>query len=91
MNPSERPAAVKLEEGAGDAAPMDHMPLVHEELYDLDNDPHEHHDLLPQAPPILDGLRQQLAAWTAASSAALPPPTINPADRERLRALGYVE
>jgi arylsulfatase A-like enzyme len=93
IEPSERAAALQAPE-TGDAATMpENAPLAREELYDLDADRAERHDLVGSAPPILSALRQQLAAQFADTSpvASSTAPTIGPADRERLRALGYVE
>ncbi|MBI3782377.1 MAG: sulfatase [Deltaproteobacteria bacterium] len=91
LAPDERTAAVQDQDSRAAEAIAPNAPLVREELYDLDSDPGEHHDLAPQSPPILETMRKQLASWAAAVASTTPPPTINAADRERLRALGYVE
>ncbi len=67
--------------------------LVSETLYDLIEDPHEQHDLAPEHPPVLEDLRQELARMLerfggeSKKGDAVP---LDPATRERLRALGYL-
>jgi arylsulfatase A-like enzyme len=64
-------------------------------LYDVLSDPHETRDVSTDFPDELRALRALLDAYAtdslppAASPAAAP--TIDPATRERLRALGYLE
>jgi len=68
-------------------------------LFDLASDPDEAHDLRATAPAELARLAEELRAWRAALT--LPAldaarrdggvPTIDPAARERLRALGYAQ
>jgi arylsulfatase A-like enzyme len=62
------------------------------ELYDLARDPEERTNLAATEPERLADMQARLDAWLATH--ALPPrpaATVSPADRERLRALGYVE
>lgn len=67
-------------------------------FFDLAVDPAERHDLAPLYPDRVKRLRGELDAWAsalglpaldAAVDAAAPP--MDPAARDRLRALGYVE
>ena len=60
------------------------------ELYDLDHDPAERDDRFGRAPEG-DRLVQALAAWRASVAAAAPAPGSDPALRQKLRALGYVD
>jgi arylsulfatase A-like enzyme len=68
-------------------------------FFDLAVDPDERHDLAPLYPDRVKRLRGELDMWTAtlalpaldAPIDAAPPPPMDPAARERLRALGYVE
>src|SRR5437773_511480 len=68
-----------------------HAPaLGRSELYDLARDPGEHQDRFGAVPQGA-ALGETLAAW---ETAAPPPPALtyyDPAFREKLRALGYVE
>lgn len=68
------------------------------ELYDLAADPGELTDLAAREPARVRELGARLDAWLVARGvapdgtvAAEPAPAVSPADRERLRALGYVE
>jgi arylsulfatase len=66
------------------------------ELYRLDTDPGELHDLLPERPEILGGLRARLRRLYPPDRPVLADPRarpaeLDPASRERLRALGYVD
>jgi arylsulfatase A-like enzyme len=68
-------------------------------LFDLDADPTEARDLAPAEPDAVARLRGELETWRAALGLAPldapvgggPAPEIDPAARERLRALGYVQ
>ena len=60
------------------------------ELYDLARDPAERNDRFGQAPEG-DTLVQALTAWRASVTAAAPAPGSDPALRQKLRALGYVD
>jgi arylsulfatase A-like enzyme len=68
----------------------------YENLYDLQNDPHEAHDVAAQYPQEMERLRNMLVAYesgepVAAAPAASAAPAIDAATRERLRALGYLK
>lgn len=61
-----------------------------EELYDLDVDPHETHDVARDQPAVLVEMRQALQAWkTTYVASAAPPVPVPPDVEEALRALGY--
>jgi len=61
----------------------------HEELYDLQRDPHEHQNLAGERPPARQALRGALDRLVAGQT--LQAPSDVPAEaRERLQALGYV-
>jgi hypothetical protein len=66
-----------------------------EELYDLERDPGESENLAGERPETLATMRAALAAARAsgkgAPSAAVTPAAVAPRNRERLKALGYVE
>lgn len=103
LAPVARPAAVAHQDRPspdGERRPFDLWgPVVHEELYDLAADPREQRNLVSTAPAKLDELRAFLAAYRARAQAAGADSTgnfpasqdLSPADRERLRSLGYVE
>ena len=59
------------------------------ELYDLDSDPAEQHDVAAQNPDLARSFRHQLAGWQGDASAAQPTRDIDPQVHERLRQLGY--
>jgi arylsulfatase A-like enzyme len=59
------------------------------ELYDLASDPDETVDLSRQEPQRVAELRKRLDGWVR--TGASTPRRIGPEDRERLRALGYVD
>jgi arylsulfatase A-like enzyme len=64
------------------------------ELYELESDPHEQHDLAEQRPLLLGYGRQSIRQWAAdvprpTGAAQGPAPTIGAETMERLRALGY--
>lgn len=62
------------------------------ELYDLARDPGERTNQLAAAPERASALAAQLAAWFRQHGAApRAPAAVSPEERERLRALGYVE
>jgi arylsulfatase A-like enzyme len=63
------------------------------ELYDLAHDPGERSNLAAAEPERAVAMGARLDAWQAAHAvrADAPAPAVAPADRERLRALGYVE
>lgn len=68
-----------------------------DELYDLVNDSEERRNLIAQEPQVAERLRSQLqvriARLQALSPKALPPvppPSLDQATQERLRALGYL-
>jgi arylsulfatase A-like enzyme len=61
-------------------------------LYDLTNDPQERHDLSNEKPLLVLSHRERLNALSAAlAAAAAPQRELSAEDRERLRALGYLE
>lgn len=59
------------------------------ELYDLAADPGETRDLAAAHPERLAAARARLAAWQRGAAAAPDGEALDPATRERLRALGY--
>jgi arylsulfatase A-like enzyme len=66
------------------------------ELYDLAQDPAERTDLSAVETSRVTDMKARLDTWMAAhalapNTAPPPPPAISPADRGRLRALGYIE
>jgi tetratricopeptide (TPR) repeat protein len=60
-----------------------------DELYDLQNDPHEQTSIAPARPQIRQAMRGAIDRLIAGTSLAAPE-TVTAADRERLAALGYV-
>jgi len=97
LPPEERPAAAHVENQlrASGAPGTDPCGLVvHEELYELDRDPREQRNRAHDAPAVLARLRAALAPTLAACRASHAPGTgAGPSaeDRQRLRALGYLE
>jgi len=62
------------------------------ELFDLERDPAERTNLAGEMPERVEALRGLIAAWRARHDPERrAPPPIPEADRERLRAMGYVE
>jgi arylsulfatase A-like enzyme len=61
-----------------------------EEIYDHRTDPRESHNLAAKNPDALADLRRALADFMAKPGAQNPPSEMSDAERERLRALGYV-
>jgi arylsulfatase A-like enzyme len=65
------------------------------ELFDLGRDPDERTNLASTEPARLADMQARLDAWLAAhgvaNGAPVPPPVVSPSDRDRLRALGYIE
>jgi arylsulfatase A-like enzyme len=61
------------------------------ELYDLAADPGERRDLHDPADASEAAMRKRLAAAVGGARRAAEPATIDPANRDRLRALGYVK
>ncbi|MBM4269773.1 MAG: hypothetical protein FJ144_24755 [Deltaproteobacteria bacterium] len=65
------------------------------ELYDLEADPLEEKNLIEEMPERADEMAKQLATWRAAHAekGAVAPPRqeVSEGDREKLRALGYVD
>ena len=65
------------------------------ELYDLEQDPHEEHDLSSDRPELVASLKSKLEAWQSARTGVAAGQATNPLldreAREQLRALGYVE
>jgi arylsulfatase A-like enzyme len=67
------------------------------ELYDLAHDPEERRNVAATEPARLAEMQARLDAWMAAHGVAagsappVPVPAVAPADRDKLRALGYVE
>ena len=60
------------------------------ELYDLRADPGEDHDVATAHPDAVAAARARLAEWESAHpERGRPPADVSPAERERLRALGY--
>jgi arylsulfatase A-like enzyme/Tfp pilus assembly protein PilF len=64
------------------------------ELYDLQDDPNEQHNLYPQRRELGDRMATALTAleghMPAAAADAKPTPEVDPDARERLAALGYI-
>jgi arylsulfatase A-like enzyme len=60
-------------------------------LYDLEADPEELQDLAEQKPLRVLALRQRANALTESLAAAAPIQELSDEDRERLRALGYLD
>jgi arylsulfatase len=64
-------------------------------LYDLRNDPAERVDLAPVEPEVAGTLSERLVRWIAAVGSETAPETgrwaLDPATREQLEALGYIE
>ena len=64
------------------------------ELYDLDRDPHEEHNLVGERRLVADQMQARLqklhAQFSAAGPSSLPAPAVDPEVRARLAALGYV-
>jgi arylsulfatase len=70
---------------------------AHAELYDVDADPGEAHDLAATRPDVARDLRERVQAWLAdqhrrgtAVAAAAKPVALDPLVESQLRALGYV-
>ena len=61
------------------------------ELFNLDDDPGERRNLYGSFPDVVEELRASLGAWRQAFDRNVRPGSLSPEDRERLRALGYVE
>lgn len=66
------------------------------ELYDLHRDPAETENIAAQHPAVVDRLGAVLAKWYQGGprwteGEAIDPASLSPAEREMLRALGYVE
>jgi hypothetical protein len=71
-------------------------PAVREELYDLNNDPHERTNVAAESPEVAAKLASRLAARRAELLAAVAAPerrSVELSDdvRRRLQALGYAE
>ncbi len=60
------------------------------ELYDLEQDPGETHDLLVEQPDIARALRRELETLVAEAESDVTPGPTNSDTIERLRSLGYV-
>jgi tetratricopeptide (TPR) repeat protein len=60
-----------------------------DELYDLQNDPHENSSIAGARPQIRQAMRSAIEGLIAGTSIGAPE-TVTAADRERLAALGYV-
>ncbi len=68
--------------------------LVRELLFDVGEDPDEYRDLSKKPSPALDKLRAGLDSWIKATDAPAPDRVREPlteAQKERLRALGYIK
>ena len=61
------------------------------ELYDLEADPGERHDVAAKNPLLARSLLQKLDEWRRDSRKSVPTPDIDAETRERLRQLGYIE
>jgi arylsulfatase A-like enzyme len=61
------------------------------ELFDLENDPGEEHDVREEFPGVAEYLRLQIADWKQAYGRDVGIETLSPEDAQRLEALGYVE
>jgi hypothetical protein len=62
-----------------------------DELYDLQADPGEHHDVASRHPEVVTALRERLVAWLENGEEPGPAPAITPESRAELKALGYLE
>ena len=101
LPPAERPAAVAQHERLAGREPAPAVdlwgPVVHEELYDLQVDPHERVDLASTTRQPLNELRSLLATYEtqakqhASGPARARPQALSPADAERLKSLGYLQ
>ena len=67
--------------------------VMREELFHVASDPRELHDVGRQHPDIVAGLRRTLESYEATAAPAPTPEviTIQGADAERLKALGYIQ
>jgi arylsulfatase A-like enzyme len=77
-----------------EANPENPRGLPRESLYDLKEDPGETKDLAPKGHPLGQKLAERLKEVREAALRGAPPSepvTLDPATRERLRALGYLE
>lgn len=61
------------------------------ELYDLDTDPGEHHDIAGSDPERLEQMMAPLRGYLGNERSAPDRPPLTPEEIEALRALGYVE
>jgi choline-sulfatase len=61
----------------------------HDELYDLQQDPHESHSIASDRPQVRQAMRGAVDALIANASIAAPA-AVDEQDRQRLAALGYV-
>ena len=64
------------------------------ELYDLERDPHEHHNLFDDRPGLASAMLTRLAALGAGASTSTPSPVAARGDSdrlERLASLGYID
>jgi hypothetical protein len=61
-----------------------------EELYDHRDDAHEAHDVAPANAEVLADLRRWIREFLASPGTQNRASDVSPAERERLRALGYV-
>lgn len=61
-----------------------------EELYNLRSDPGEKHNILEERPDVADSLRKELRRWMAAERGSPARITLPEKEKERLRALGYL-
>lgn len=99
LPPEIRPAAARVEDElrrAGDSTTVDLKgPIVREELYDLAADPRELHDACASNPQVCRAMSSQMQRYVASSTSGLEaqphPHDLSPEDRQRLRALGYVQ
>jgi arylsulfatase A-like enzyme len=60
------------------------------ELYDLDRDPFEEHDLCGDHPAIVAALRQRLESIIESPQPRATSPSVSSTDARALRSLGYV-
>jgi len=102
LAPEQRPEAARIEQDLRDQGYDRPMlpwgPVVREELYNLAEDPGEHDDLAGVDPDKLREMRNELDSYRvycemhglAADDPTDDKRSLKPAERERLRALGYL-
>jgi len=61
------------------------------ELYDLESDPGEQHNVAADHKDVVKSLRKELAAFMDSARPAVPTTPLTPEEDERMRALGYIK